>query len=125
LSGVRVQKLEEKWVTGESSWIYSRNLCTQCGLCIDICPSGAISRDPPEGAVVVDQEKCIRCKLCVKACPNEAVWFNEEEYRTVKCDLCKGVEGGPKCVEWCPWQLYRYVEVERYAEERGMGIPQR
>lgn len=42
--------------------------CDQCGVCTDVCPTGAISPDTLE----VDPSKCIKCCACVKCCPNSA-----------------------------------------------------
>ncbi len=46
--------------------------CRDCGVCITICPQGAISKKE-EGEnsleMVVDPEKCIGCGFCVGACP--------------------------------------------------------
>lgn len=46
--------------------------CRDCGVCVNICPEGAISREPPEGVgfeMVVDPDRCIGCGFCVGACP--------------------------------------------------------
>lgn len=46
--------------------------CRDCGVCVTICPQGAISkRDDGEDGLemVVDGEKCIGCGFCVGACP--------------------------------------------------------
>ncbi|MEG1737311.1 MAG: 4Fe-4S binding protein [Odoribacter sp.] len=48
-------------------------LCTQCGLCIGICPVGAIRL---ENEVVSEADVCIKCCACVKYCPNEARVFD-------------------------------------------------
>lgn len=40
--------------------------CISCGLCIDVCPMGAISIDE---IAFPDPEKCIGCGLCVSSCP--------------------------------------------------------
>lgn len=48
-------------------------------------------------------DDCICCGLCVPECPKEAI-FEEEIFvlNQKKCDECKKVEGGPKCVQICP-----------------------
>jgi NADPH-dependent glutamate synthase beta subunit-like oxidoreductase/NAD-dependent dihydropyrimidine dehydrogenase PreA subunit len=46
--------------------------CRDCGLCIEICPKGAISRVEPNSGgfeMIVDPEKCIGCGFCAGACP--------------------------------------------------------
>lgn len=46
--------------------------CRDCGICITICPQGAISKqEKPNGQfeMVVDGEKCIGCGFCAGACP--------------------------------------------------------
>ncbi len=43
--------------------------CVQCGLCADICPTGAIDA---QDSSVVDQVKCITCCACLKKCPQQA-----------------------------------------------------
>jgi ferredoxin len=42
--------------------------CTQCGVCSDICPVGAID---PENSAAIDQTKCIQCCACLKYCPEQ------------------------------------------------------
>lgn len=48
-------------------------LCTQCQLCIEICPVEAIEL---KEEIVSDPETCIKCCACVKDCPNGARVFN-------------------------------------------------
>lgn len=43
--------------------------CNQCGVCVRICPAGAISKDNPRNT---DKASCIRCLACVKECPQKA-----------------------------------------------------
>jgi len=44
--------------------------CTLCGLCMESCPSDAISI---ENEVVMDAGRCIFCCACIKTCPEDAV----------------------------------------------------
>lgn len=52
--------------------ICSKNLCTGCSACANICPSMCIEmKADDEGFVypVIDKNKCINCKLCERVCP--------------------------------------------------------
>ncbi|MFH1257017.1 MAG: 4Fe-4S binding protein [Candidatus Diapherotrites archaeon] len=53
-----------------------KELCTDCGACLSLCPIKAISRDPKSFDVKLDSEKCIACELCVDACPLNAIKVN-------------------------------------------------
>lgn len=51
--------------------------CTQCNICVDACPEGAIdSCDVTE----IDRWKCILCFACVKSCPEQAKNMNEPNF---------------------------------------------
>jgi Uncharacterized Fe-S center protein len=54
------------------------NECTQCGICAEGCPVGAIDS---ENRNLIDKEKCITCCACIKNCPQNA--------RTMKTGLVK------------------------------------
>ena len=50
------------------------NLCTQCGACTTICPTGALAIPDRDTMIVeFDIEKCVACSLCVDACPPHAM----------------------------------------------------
>ena len=111
-SRIRVLTSEREWIEGKSERIVERKICRQCPEspeCMQACPvEGALTRDSKTGAVIVNQELCIRCKSCVKACPYDALWYNEQADKILKCDLCGGK---PQCVIWCPVECLKF---ERY-----------
>jgi len=47
--------------------------CTQCGVCVGVCPTGALYVNRENMEVIFDIEKCIACELCVPACPPRAM----------------------------------------------------
>ena len=52
--------------------IVTKNQCTGCTACKNICPKKAISMKVDEDGFkypVIDQDKCINCGLCKKTCP--------------------------------------------------------
>ncbi|MGQ9732852.1 MAG: Coenzyme F420 hydrogenase/dehydrogenase, beta subunit C-terminal domain [Candidatus Zipacnadales bacterium] len=58
-----------------TSWV-----CTQCGTCSAICPTGAISVEwSADGSAYprVDKKVCINCGLCLCICPGPIMWSVE------------------------------------------------
>jgi len=52
--------------------LFSRALCTSCGLCVRSCPPVALTIE--KGATPrLDLSKCIRCFCCQELCPEQAV----------------------------------------------------
>lgn len=50
-------------------------VCTNDGICIGLCPTGAIYFDN-ENKIATEPEKCTLCCACVKGCPNNARVFD-------------------------------------------------
>lgn len=48
-------------------------VCIHCGMCIAVCPTGALDIKRPEMEVFFDNRKCSACELCVIACPVKAM----------------------------------------------------
>ncbi|HUI39934.1 MAG TPA: NADH-quinone oxidoreductase subunit NuoF [Methanothrix sp.] len=44
--------------------------CRGCGLCLEVCPAGAISGEK-KTAHAIDQSACIKCGACFKICPEK------------------------------------------------------
>lgn len=48
-------------------------VCTHCGACTAVCPTGALAVQRPEMTVAFNQQRCSVCELCVTACPPRAI----------------------------------------------------
>jgi len=48
------------------------DVCSGCGICIDVCPYGARVMDDFKRISVVNQAVCQGCGACIAACPNKA-----------------------------------------------------
>lgn len=64
--GVKIQPLSQDVVRNEVK-------CTNCGVCVPICPTEALVVDKETRKVIFDSKKCIACELCVKICPPRAM----------------------------------------------------
>lgn len=64
--GVKIQPLSQDIIRNEKR-------CTHCGVCVPICPAGALAVEAATRKVLFDNNKCIACELCVKACPVQAM----------------------------------------------------
>jgi len=64
--GVKIQPLSQDVIRNEVK-------CTDCGVCVPICPTGALVVDPLTRKVHFYDNKCIACELCVKVCPTRAM----------------------------------------------------
>jgi len=53
-------------------------LCSGCGTCVEVCPTGALYL--VEGKAVVDEALCRECQACVSACPSNAIIRNTDVY---------------------------------------------
>lgn len=47
--------------------------CSNCGLCVSICPFYSYELDPKDYLVVFHNDRCIGCGLCIDACPAVAL----------------------------------------------------
>jgi len=95
----------------EPELLHTIHACMHCKdmPCYEKCPKKDEAMIVDEnGIVYIDETACIGCGLCVKACRFTPPRINlvkskdKEKRKAKKCDLCRGREGGPACVEWCP-----------------------
>ncbi|WP_320172923.1 EFR1 family ferrodoxin [Maridesulfovibrio sp.] len=60
--------------------------CVQCGICAEICPTGAVDA---EDSSVIDIVKCITCCACLKKCPNQARTMKDGPVKDARFRLSK------------------------------------
>ena len=77
--------------------------CTGCGVCVEVCPTGAIRLvDGETGRYAeVRQSECRGCEVCVEACPEGAISRVEREDGSfeyisdddicIGCSVCAGI----------------------------------
>jgi ferredoxin len=84
-----------KRIKAERLPVIDMAVCTHCGKCIAVCPTGAI-----------EKSTTITCAKCIKYCMTMDVPCNPEHYMFIyeKCDAC-GI-----CIEECPHQAIYWFE---------------
>jgi ferredoxin len=84
---------------------YKMHTCDQRGLCIDMCPVGALNRNK-KGVVILDKNTCIGCQACVGFCPINAMRKSKERIEPFKCISCGA------CVRACPEKALELIDVK-------------
>ncbi len=84
--------------------------CVQCGLCAEICPTGAVDT---EDSSIIDIVKCITCCACLKKCPNQARTMKDGPVKAARVRLNK-LFSDPKKPEFLFVDICRlYTESDR------------
>ena len=84
---------------------YKMHVCDQRGLCLDMCPVGALTRRK-NGVVWLDKNTCIGCQACVGFCPISAMRKSKTRIEPFKCISCGA------CIRACPENALELVEVK-------------
>jgi len=84
---------------------YKMHVCDQRGVCLDMCPVGALTRNK-KGTVILNKKVCIGCQACVGFCPISAMRKCDERIEPFKCIACGA------CVRACPTGALELVEVK-------------
>jgi len=53
---------------------WNKDKCTDCRLCVNECPSGAITYSQEKG-VERNSDKCLKCSICYQTCPFGAIGY--------------------------------------------------
>jgi carbon-monoxide dehydrogenase iron sulfur subunit len=97
-------------VDPEGDGPYQAIICTQCGACIDVCPTLALSR-ARNGVVRRDLSLCVGCLACVGFCPvagprGAAMRTHPVHVEPFKCVACG------RCARECPEEALHVRELE-------------
>jgi len=82
---------------------YQMSVCDHRGLCLDMCPVGALERRK-NGIVWLDKNTCIGCQACVGFCPIGAMRKSNARIEPFKCISCGA------CVRACPENALELIE---------------
>lgn len=65
-------------IRGAIEPVWNAGSCSDCGLCVNFCPLGAIARhrtgngDDVGARYVIDEHACVNCTVCTSLCPSNA-----------------------------------------------------
>lgn len=111
------------------------NKCRHCdpAPCMEVCPTGAISRDQDMATVLLNGFKCITCAMCAIICPFDVLTFhplflvNPKKSIALKCDQCidRQKQGKiPVCVEACKVDALVFGELNELVKEARTRLAQ-
>ena len=123
--GLKWRRVINVWI-GQYPQLTNRNLsvsCMHCAepACMEVCPTGAITKRAQDGIVLVDRDVCIGCRTCAKACKYGAPQFGADGTMQ-KCILCADrldAGGEPACVGTCPGEALHFGPVAELAKRPG------
>jgi len=106
-SRIRIVKWEEKGIDVPV-------VCQHCDIavCMENCPTGALSLDDLSGSVLYRKDNCIGCKLCMLSCPCGGISLDKDG-GVLKCDLC---QGQTYCAQFCSAGAIAYVPDDQASE---------
>ncbi|WP_251177876.1 4Fe-4S dicluster domain-containing protein [Adlercreutzia agrestimuris] len=120
--GGSTTKDEAGCISSDCIVYYMSLSCNHCAkpVCVEVCPTRAMHKDPDTGFVSVDTEKCIGCGYCHLSCPYSAPQVDPRKGHSVKCHGCaESVLAGdsPVCVLSCPARALQFGPLEQMREK--------
>lgn len=55
-----------------------QDLCSGCGLCVEVCPVNALGMDVEAKPQIVDQHACQTCFMCELYCASDALYVDPD-----------------------------------------------
>ena len=108
----------------EQCWVVPCQHCKNAQ-CVKACKAEAITKDPQNGIVRINQDKCVGSGDCIEACPYNVIQFDAARNKAHKCDLCydRVVAGElPVCAEVCMTDAITFGEKDMLLQKaRDMG----
>ncbi|MDD4649189.1 MAG: 4Fe-4S binding protein [Desulfoplanes sp.] len=105
--------------------------CRHCNPapCVQVCPTGALYRDPEFDTVLIQEDLCISCGMCAMVCPFGAMTFavskKTGKKTAYKCDNCidrQKKDQLPACVEACKTGALTFGYVNEIIKEAKKNI---
>lgn len=93
---------------------FRAEFCIQCGECIKVCPTNALSYDKL-GIVRVKKDLCVGCMSCVGFCPYGVMYYEPHQALAFKCISCG------QCVKACPSGALKLIEADTVSTELWEG----
>jgi NAD-dependent dihydropyrimidine dehydrogenase PreA subunit len=68
--------VQHKYLKNVTTLSLSREKCTGCGKCTDVCPHGVFAVENGK-AEIIDKNSCMECGACAKNCPLSVIAVEE------------------------------------------------
>jgi len=65
--------------------------CRGCGVCVNVCPAGAISLKDDKAVI---SDKCVDCGRCVQVCPADAIYPDTQSRQDISLNQGQMFPGG-------------------------------
>lgn len=76
-------QIKDVGIIGANTPITTAEPCSQCCLCVEICPDKAVTVDNAGGPPEIDRECCMACGKCIAGCPTGTLTDGRRGYRVL------------------------------------------